>query len=105
MTDQREFLKEAGSNFILKDKILYFSWKEPFNLVAEGDHRFYTPLNFDRRETTAHKSIQSQNFSLVETATQSMAGSPAELNPPELPNWLPISSHVRTFAQQDYTTS
>jgi hypothetical protein len=33
---QREFLKNCGSKFILKDRNLYISWSLPFSVVAEA---------------------------------------------------------------------
>ena len=34
---KRDFLKRAGSNFILKDRTFLFSYSYPYSLVAETD--------------------------------------------------------------------
>jgi hypothetical protein len=34
---QKEFLKNLGSNFFLKDRTLSFSYASPFHLVAKSD--------------------------------------------------------------------
>lgn len=36
---QRDFLKEAGLNFFLKDRVLSFSWSKPFSFIAEANQQ------------------------------------------------------------------
>jgi len=46
----------------LKDKILSFSWKEPFQLVAEGDQPRENFTTFSRQEIEKNPPASPENF-------------------------------------------
>jgi len=47
---QKAFLKNLGSNFVLKDRTLSFSYASPFHLVAKSDPiKVWLPLSDEIR--------------------------------------------------------
>ena len=62
MSAQKDFWEKTGSNWILKDKVLYFSWPKPYSFVAEGHARIKEFTSFSRREFKDFSSASPQVF-------------------------------------------
>jgi len=77
--EQADFLKNAGSNFFLKDKVLYFSWQKPFSFVAEGNAKIRAISTSLRRRFEDSDLDFSTDLSLVESRRQSLREAPAGL--------------------------
>jgi len=61
--EQVAFLKQAGLNHLLKDKVLSFVWQEPFSFVAEGNEKIQQLLSFRRREiSSSHQRLSLGSF-------------------------------------------
>ena len=77
---QRDFLKRGGSNFFLKDRLLSFSWEEPFLFIAEGNRAISSDsLNFKERIKDSSFGFSSDSPFKGEEKQPSRASSP-ELN-------------------------
>ena len=90
-----QICQKAGSNFVLRDKILSFSFRKPFNFISKN-----TPF-----VPTSSGQARQENFSFSATA-EGGRDEPIFLfkNSRLNQKWLRISNYVRTFAKQNYTS-
>ena len=78
--EQADFLKNAGSNFFLKDKVLSFSWQKPFSFVAEGNAKIKALSTSLRRRFDDSSLDLPTDLSLVESRRESLREAPAGLS-------------------------
>ena len=96
--EQADFLKNAGSNFFLKDKVLSFSWQKPFSFVAEGNAKIKVLSTFLRRRFDDSSLDLPTDLSLVESRRESLREAPAGLSEEFCEIWGNVLDKILTHS-------
>lgn len=100
---QRDFLKEVGSNFFLKDRVLSFPWQEPFLFVAEGNRAISSnSFNFQEKTEKSSSGFSSDSpFKREENQPAKIISK--ELNSDFRSIWRCVLDKARTYFKDSIT--
>jgi len=84
-----------GGHFVLRDKILSFSFRPPFDFISK---------NLTLVPTSSGQARQIKSFSFATAEGGRSETTFLFKNSGLNQNWLRISNYVRTFGKQNYST-